>query len=77
MSVLIVPEEERQLESFVSALRRQHGCDFSQYARTSFRRRLMSLVSNLGCASIAALSVPPRGRLCPRPGQAGFCGRSE
>jgi len=48
--------EDIELELFVRALQLKHGYDFSQYARASFKRRVLHLVSELGYGSVGELT---------------------
>lgn len=47
--------EDVELELFIRAMQMRHGYDFSQYARASFKRRVIGLARSLGAESVSEL----------------------
>lgn len=48
--------EDIEVELFQRALLARHGYDFSGYAPASFRRRVLNLVSSIGCGNVGELT---------------------
>jgi chemotaxis protein methyltransferase CheR len=47
--------EDVEVDLFIRAMQLRHGYDFSQYARASFKRRVLGLVENFGLPSVCDL----------------------
>jgi chemotaxis protein methyltransferase CheR len=49
--------EDIEVELFIQALQLRHGYDFSQYARASFKRRVVNLALSTGHATVSDLTA--------------------